>query len=141
MLAREEERRRLRRDLHDGLGPALAGHLLRLDVVAAAGARLDSAAADMTRLRDDLRATVIEVRRVVEGCGRRPSTSSGLAGALDQAAQRLSAGTSLRHRRRGAGAAGAARGGRGGGLPGDDRGRDERRAALRRNVVRGERRR
>jgi signal transduction histidine kinase len=32
VLAREEERRRLRRDLHDGLGPRLAGLTLRLEV-------------------------------------------------------------------------------------------------------------
>ncbi len=36
--AREEERRRLRRDLHDGIGPTLAGVALGLDLVAA---RLD----------------------------------------------------------------------------------------------------
>ena len=35
VLAREEERRRLRRDLHDGLGPALAGLLLKVDTTRA----------------------------------------------------------------------------------------------------------
>ena len=30
-MAREEERRRIRRDLHDGLGPALSGVVFRLE--------------------------------------------------------------------------------------------------------------
>ena len=39
VLAREEDRRRIRRDLHDGLGPVLGGVAMRLD---AAGNALDS---------------------------------------------------------------------------------------------------
>ena len=76
VLAREEERRRLRRDLHDGLGPSLAGHLLRLDVVAAKVAGQPSVVADLDALRDELRAAMVDVRRVVEGLRHRLSTSS-----------------------------------------------------------------
>jgi signal transduction histidine kinase len=96
VLAREEERRRLRRDLHDGLGPALAGHLLRLDVIAR---ELDPGTypADLVRaLKEDLRATVLDVRRVVEGLRPPALDELGLAGALEQSVQRLTAGSGLR---------------------------------------------
>jgi signal transduction histidine kinase len=96
VLAREEERRRLRRDLHDGLGPALAGHLLRLDVVAAQVGASSDAAADINRLREELRGTVAEVRRVVEGLRPPALDELGLAGALRQVAQRMAAGSPMR---------------------------------------------
>ena len=94
VLAREEERRRLRRDLHDGLGPALAGHLLRLDVIAGRLAPRSAARADVDALRDELRGTVLEVRRVVEGLRPPAVDELGLAGALEQAVQRLTTGSS-----------------------------------------------
>jgi signal transduction histidine kinase len=93
VLAREEERRRLRRDLHDGLGPALAGHLLRLDVIAAQLDRQSAARAGLDALRDELRATVLEVRRVVEGLRPPALDELGLRGAIAQVAQRLTAGS------------------------------------------------
>jgi signal transduction histidine kinase len=93
VLAREEERRRLRRDLHDGLGPALAGHLLRLDVIA--GKVGSTASADVNALRDELRGTVGEVRRVVEGLRPPALDELGLAGTLAQVTQRLTAGSPL----------------------------------------------
>ncbi|WP_151082953.1 sensor histidine kinase [Nocardioides cynanchi] len=96
VLAREEERRRLRRDLHDGLGPALAGHLLRLDVIAR---ELEPGghASDLVRaLGDDLRATVLDVRRVVEGLRPPALDELGLAGAVEQSVHRLTAGAGLR---------------------------------------------
>jgi signal transduction histidine kinase len=96
VLAREEERRRLRRDLHDGLGPALAGHLLRLDVIDRELDR-DSHAAELVRaLREELRATVLDVRRVVEGLRPPALDELGLAAAIEQAVHRLTAGSGLR---------------------------------------------
>ena len=68
--AREEERRRLRRDLHDGLGPQLAGVTLRLHV-ARGMLRRDPATAEavlddlMTRTQEageDVRRLVYELR-------------------------------------------------------------------------------
>ncbi len=95
VLAREEERRRLRRDLHDGLGPALAGHLLRLDVVARELVPGSRAAELVDALRDDLRVTVVDVRRVVEGLRPPALDDLGLEGALSQAVQRLTAGAGV----------------------------------------------
>jgi signal transduction histidine kinase len=95
VLAREEERRRLRRDLHDGLGPALAGHLLRLDLIAAMLDRESVASAEFETLREELRGTMLEVRRVVEGLRPPALDELGLAGALAQATQRLTAGAPL----------------------------------------------
>lgn len=93
VLAREEERRRLRRDLHDGLGPALAGHLLRLDVIAQVLQPDSPAAGLVDDLRAELRSTVAEVRRVVEGLRPPAIDELGLAGALEEAVRRLTTGT------------------------------------------------
>jgi signal transduction histidine kinase len=94
VLAREEERRRLRRDLHDGLGPALAGHLLRLDVLAAKIDPRSEPGAEVAALRDDIRGTVLDVRRVVEGLRPPALDELGLTRAVAQVAQRLTSGTS-----------------------------------------------
>jgi signal transduction histidine kinase len=65
VATREEERRRIRRDLHDGLGPALSSAMLKLG----AARRLlpPSSPADdlISEVRDDMRATVADVRRLV----------------------------------------------------------------------------
>ena len=66
VTAREEERRRLRRDLHDGLGPTLAAMLLQLQ---AAGILIetDTAAADaaLNEVKGAARAAVGDIRRLV----------------------------------------------------------------------------
>jgi signal transduction histidine kinase len=65
VTAREEERRRLRRNLHDGLGPALSSAMLKLG----AARRLlppDSLVDDLiVEVRDDMRATIADVRGLV----------------------------------------------------------------------------
>ena len=90
ILAREEERRRLRRDLHDGLGPALAG--LTLKVEAARNlVTVDAEAAEsvLRDLRDGIQATVLDVRRVVQGLRPPALDELGLAGAVVELATRL----------------------------------------------------
>ena len=82
--AREEERRRLRRDLHDGLGPQLAGVVMGLDVVRSTLRRGQTARA-VELLRDghdQARTAVEDVRRLVSGLRPPVLDDLGLVGAL-----------------------------------------------------------
>ena len=79
-----EERRRLRRDLHDGLGPQLAAVALGVSTAERALARadVDRAAALLLAARGQLENGVAEVRRLVHGL-RPPSLDDlGLVDAL-----------------------------------------------------------
>jgi signal transduction histidine kinase len=89
VTAREEERRRLRRDLHDGLGPALAGLALSASAISALiPANPDEAARTADQLYRDIRSAIADIRRLVYGL-RPPSLDElGLVGAIREAASR-----------------------------------------------------
>lgn len=91
VLAREEDRRRIRRDLHDGLGPVLGGVAMRLD---AAGNALDRDPESTRRLvaqsRQDVTDALADVRRLVQGLRPPALDDLGLIAALDQQAERMS---------------------------------------------------
>jgi signal transduction histidine kinase len=86
VTAREDERRRLRRDLHDGVGPSLAGIAMQLDGLAGRLADQPELAARAEAARDDLRRTVGSVRRMVDGLRPPALDDMGLEGALRQLA-------------------------------------------------------
>ncbi|MBS4197919.1 GAF domain-containing sensor histidine kinase [Lederbergia citri] len=66
VLTREEERRRLRRDLHDGLGPTLAGLTLKVDAVREEIPDDPQTATSMLiSLKHDLQGAVAEIRQLV----------------------------------------------------------------------------
>ncbi len=82
VLAREEERRRIRRDLHDGLGPTLASLRLQLSALRQ-NVRDDPDATDLIdELRDDVRAATAEIRRLVYDLRPPMLDEFGLLGAL-----------------------------------------------------------
>jgi signal transduction histidine kinase len=96
VLAREEERRRLRRELHDGIGPALAGLTLKTETARALlPAEADRASRQLHDLGEEIRRTVMDVRRLVEGLRPPALDELGLVGACAQAAGRLTAGSEL----------------------------------------------
>lgn len=93
VAAREEERRRIRRDLHDGLGPSLSGIVFQLD---AAQLRLRADPGHSNEVADQIgtvsaqmQDVVADVRRLVHGL--RPPTldDRGLVGAVTQLAEGL----------------------------------------------------
>jgi signal transduction histidine kinase len=83
--AREEERRRLRRDLHDGLGPALTGVTLQADLARTLIATDPQRAADLlTELRRQAVAAITDIRRVAYGLRPPALDELGLSAALRQ---------------------------------------------------------
>jgi signal transduction histidine kinase len=83
VTTREEERRRLRRDLHDGLGPALAGFSLTVGAVRNLLLR-DPAAADrlLAQLGNDIEAAVGDIKRLVYNLRPPALDELGLVGAI-----------------------------------------------------------
>jgi signal transduction histidine kinase len=83
VTTREEERRRLRRDLHDGLGPTLAAHRLKIGSVRAL-LEQDPAMADrlLVELENDMGATLSEVRQLVYNLRPPALDQFGLVGAI-----------------------------------------------------------
>jgi signal transduction histidine kinase len=90
VTAREEERRRLRRDLHDGLGPTLAGVALGLDVAIGALDRDPEEAKTLLRdLKAETAASIADVRRIVYDLRPPALDELGLVSALRQQADRV----------------------------------------------------
>jgi signal transduction histidine kinase len=92
VLAREEERRRIRRDLHDGLGPALAGVALGIDAARRALPRDDAAGeldAALAQLTTEVQGTVADVRRLVHDLRPPVLDQLGLVPAVVEYAARL----------------------------------------------------
>jgi signal transduction histidine kinase len=83
ITAREEERRRLRRDLHDGLGPTLASHTLKIGTARALLENSpDIAATILADLENSLAASLTDIRRLVYNLRPPALDQLGLAGAL-----------------------------------------------------------
>jgi signal transduction histidine kinase len=93
VTAREEERRRLRRDIHDGLGPSLAAHMLAIGSARAAlTTDPDDADQLLAQLERDLDSTLNEVRRLVYNLRPPELDQLGLVGALTRYASQYSNG-------------------------------------------------
>ena len=91
VTAREEERRRLRRDLHDGLGPTLAALALKATTVSDLIPTNPPAATELSNeLYADIRATVGEIRRLVYELRPPRLDDLGLVGAIRETARQQS---------------------------------------------------
>lgn len=88
VLSREDERRRLRRELHDGVGPTLAGIGLGLEAADnALPADISRTQGLLSDVRTDVAGLIEDVRRVVDGLRPPLLDEVGLVGALTQRAK------------------------------------------------------
>jgi hypothetical protein len=92
LAAPEEEHRRVRRDLHDGLGPTLTGIAYSADAAAnLLRSDADKAALLLRGLRSDAADAIAEIRRIVYGLRPNALDELGLVGAVRQQVSRLRA--------------------------------------------------
>jgi signal transduction histidine kinase len=85
VTAREEERRRLRRDLHDGLGPQLASQTLTIDAISRLLDRDPTAARDLLEyLKTQSQTAIQDIRRLVYALRPPALDELGLVGALHE---------------------------------------------------------
>ena len=90
VTAREEERRRLRRDLHDELGPTLASVAMRIEAAAAMVDRDPARARELLgELRAEVGEAVADIRRVVYALRPPQLDQLGLVGAIEERAAQL----------------------------------------------------
>jgi signal transduction histidine kinase len=93
VTTREEERRRLRRDLHDGLGAQLAGLTVQAGLLRRLVADDPPAAEALAaELRTELRSAIADIRRLVHGLRPPALDELGLAGAVRRLAEVSGAG-------------------------------------------------
>jgi len=90
VAAREEERRRLRRDLHDGLGPILTAVTLKADAARSALATAPNQADELlAELRGDANQAIGDLRRVIYDLRPAALDELGLLGALGEQVDRF----------------------------------------------------
>jgi len=87
VTAREEERRYIRREIHDGIGPLLAAALLRTETAMDLPPGCASQAESLQKLHNLQKTALTDVRSLVEGLRPPALDHGGLLGALQQHAE------------------------------------------------------
>lgn len=93
VVVREDERRRVRRDLHDGVGPLLAALSAHVDVARLRAPELGPLLEPIREIGDD---AVAGLRRVIDDLEPLAIDELGLRGAVEQLARRLADGSGVR---------------------------------------------
>jgi two-component system NarL family sensor kinase len=88
VVAREEERRRLRRDLHDGLGPTLAAANIQIAVLRSV--LPDEVGTGVNGIEKAIREGIKDLRRIVDGLRPPALDQVGLTEAIREVARRFS---------------------------------------------------